>query len=119
MRNEALVAWVSEIAGYTTPDAIHWCGGTLREARAVEDRMVEEGTLVRLNSESYPRCFLHRSNPSDVARTEHLTSICSDRAEDAGPSGSARVRPARCSASASTGRFLRVCIRACPEGVTL
>jgi phosphoenolpyruvate carboxykinase (GTP) len=85
MRNEALVAWVNEVAGYTQPDVIHWCDGSLREARSLEDRMVEDGTLVRLNHESYPRCFLHRSNPTDVARTEHLTFICSNRAEDAGP----------------------------------
>jgi phosphoenolpyruvate carboxykinase (GTP) len=47
--------------------------------------MVGDGTLIRLNQKSYPGCYLHRSNPSDVARTEHLTFICTSRKEDAGP----------------------------------
>jgi phosphoenolpyruvate carboxykinase (GTP) len=85
MRNEALVAWVNEVAGYTKPEAVRWCNGSSLEARSIEDRMVEDGTLVRLSGETHPRCFLHRSNPSDVARTEHLTFICSNHPEDAGP----------------------------------
>jgi phosphoenolpyruvate carboxykinase (GTP) len=47
--------------------------------------MVDNGTLIRLNQAALPGCYLHRSNPQDVARTEHLTFICSERPEDAGP----------------------------------
>ena len=47
--------------------------------------MLASGTLHRLNHEKYPNCYLHRSDPSDVARTEHLTFICSTRQEDTGP----------------------------------
>ncbi len=85
MRNEPLIAWVKEVARHTKPDAVRWCDGSVLEARALEDRMVSDGMLVRLNAGTHPGCFLHRSNPSDVARTEHLTFICSDRELDAGP----------------------------------
>jgi phosphoenolpyruvate carboxykinase (GTP) len=85
MKNEALRAWVQRIAEHASPDAIHWCDGSALEARSLEDRMVADGTLVRLNEQTHPRSFLHRSHPTDVARTEHLTFICSDREADAGP----------------------------------
>src|SRR5512140_874783 len=85
MTNEALSAWVKSVAEHTKPEAIRWCTGSVLEARSLEDRMVEEGTLLRLNGEKQPRSFLHRSHPTDVARTEHLTFICSKYEEDAGP----------------------------------
>ncbi len=85
MANEKLSAWVRSVADYVKPDAIRWCDGSALEARSLEDRMVADGTLVRLNDATFPRSFLHRSHPSDVARTEHLTFICSNRNEDAGP----------------------------------
>jgi phosphoenolpyruvate carboxykinase (GTP) len=85
MRTEALKAWVQAVAEYAKPEAIRWCDGSALEARSVEDRMVADGTLIRLNERSHPRSFLHRSNPTDVARTEHLTFICSNREVDAGP----------------------------------
>ena len=55
------------------------------EALSLEDGMLADGTLIRLNEAAFSRCFLHRSHPSDVARTEHLTFICSNREDDAGP----------------------------------
>ena len=55
--------------------------------------MVDDGTLLRLNQDAAPNCYLHRSNPQDVARTEHLTFICSERPEDAGPNNN-WMRPA-------------------------
>ncbi len=85
MRNEALKAWVQLVAEHTRPDAVHLCDGSALEARSLEERMVADGTLIRLNQESHPRSFLHRSNPTDVARTEHLTFICSNEEVDAGP----------------------------------
>ena len=85
MANEKLTAWVRSVADYVKPDAIRWCDGSALEARSLEDRMVADGTLIRLNEATFPRSFLHRSHPSDVARTEHLTFICSNRKDDAGP----------------------------------
>lgn len=85
MTNRPLKEWVKEIAEHTRPEAIRWCDGSVVEARFLEDRMVADGTLIRLNEKKCPRSFLHRSSPSDVARTEHLTFICSRNEIDAGP----------------------------------
>ncbi len=85
MINEALSAWVREVADHAKPEAIRWCDGSALEALSLEDGMLADGTLIRLNEAAFSRCFLHRSHPSDVARTEHLTFICSNREDDAGP----------------------------------
>ena len=77
--------WVDDVARTTRPDQIVWCDGTDAENDRLIDLMVSDGTLLRLNDQKLPNCFLHRSNPQDVARTEHLTFICSEHAEDAGP----------------------------------
>src|SRR6267378_3045096 len=77
--------WVDEVSRTTHPDHVVWCDGTDAENDRLIDLMVSDGTLLRLNDQKLPNCFLHRSNPQDVARTEHLTFICSDHAEDAGP----------------------------------
>jgi len=77
--------WVDDVARTTRPDHIVWCDGTDAENDRLIDLMVSDGTLLRLNDQKLPNCFLHRSNPQDVARTEHLTFICSEHAEDAGP----------------------------------
>jgi len=81
----ALEQWVNEAARLTRPDRIHRCDGSEAEYHSLIEGMVRDGTLIRLNQKSHPGCYLHRSNPSDVARTEHLTFICSSRKEDAGP----------------------------------
>ncbi len=80
-----LVAWVAGIAELTRPDAIHWCDGTEAERERMYDQMVATGTLIRLNQQRRPGCYLARSAPSDVARVEGRTFICSEREEDAGP----------------------------------
>src|SRR5690348_15857522 len=69
----------------TNPQTVHWCDGTDEEARRLEQEMVRRGSLLPLNSQKYPHSFLYRSDPSDVARTEHLTFICTEDAIDAGP----------------------------------
>ena len=83
--NNALAKWVDEVAALTKPDNIVWCDGSESEFDSLVDHMLETGTLTKLNEETYPNCYLHRSNPSDVARVEHLTFICSKSQEDAGP----------------------------------
>ena len=78
-------AWVDEVARTTHPEQVVWCDGSEAENTRLIDQMVGDGTLIRLNQDLLPNCFLHRSDPQDVARTEHLTFICSEQPEDAGP----------------------------------
>ncbi len=77
--------WVQEVAALTEPDQIRWCDGSESERRELEALMVENGDLLPLNPDTHPDCFLHRSDPSDVARVEHLTYVCTRHADDAGP----------------------------------
>ncbi len=81
----ALNEWVARVAELTRPDRIQWCDGSEAEDRALKAQMVASGDLVALNATTRPGCYLHRSHPSDVARVEHLTFVCTDAAEDAGP----------------------------------
>jgi phosphoenolpyruvate carboxykinase (GTP) len=83
--NAALAAWVDEVAARTQPDAIHWCDGSDAEYGELLKLMLSTGTLEALNSTTHPNCYLHRSDPSDVARVEHLTFVCTDDRDDAGP----------------------------------
>ncbi len=83
--NAALRSWVEETAALTKPDSIHWCDGSEAEYRRLLDGMLATGTLLPLNPETFPNCYLHRSDPSDVARVEHLTFVCTPDRADAGP----------------------------------
>ena len=82
---EALERWVNEVAARTRPAKIHWCDGSQAEYQQLVKEMLADGTLIELNQETHPGCYLHRSNPSDVARVEHLTFVCHEKQEDAGP----------------------------------
>lgn len=81
----ALQSWVDQVASHTLPDAIHWCDGSDAEYQKMIDKMLADGTLSRLNEDKYPNCYLHRSDPTDVARVEHLTFVCTGEKDDAGP----------------------------------
>src|SRR5271168_5035843 len=78
-------AWVDQAAQLTKPDRIHFCDGSEAESQAVLQEMLRHADSFQLNPKTYPNCHLHRSDPSDVARTEHLTFICARNQGDAGP----------------------------------
>ena len=83
--NASLKQWVEEVARLTQPDAVVWCNGSDAENSGLVDAMVRSGDLIKLNPTTHPNCYLHRSSPSDVARVEHLTYVCTKQKEDAGP----------------------------------
>jgi phosphoenolpyruvate carboxykinase (GTP) len=78
-------AWVEQAAQLTKPDRIQFCDGSDAENESILQQMLRQSDSFRLNPKSYSNCYLHRSNPSDVARTEHLTFICTPEKEDVGP----------------------------------
>ncbi len=84
-KNPALTTWVKDVAALTEPESIHWCDGSATENEQLIQQMLTDGTLRSLNSTTHPDCYLHLSDPDDVARVEHLTFICSDSEQDAGP----------------------------------
>ncbi|HEX9772636.1 MAG TPA: phosphoenolpyruvate carboxykinase (GTP) [Steroidobacteraceae bacterium] len=83
--NAALRDWVARAATLTRPDQIHWCDGSQAEHDRLLELMLERGEFIALNQATHPGCYLHRSHPSDVARVEHLTFVCTRSRDEAGP----------------------------------
>jgi phosphoenolpyruvate carboxykinase (GTP) len=83
--NTHLKTWVDEVARLASPERIHWCDGSEAERKELIKQAVAQGVLIELNPQKLPNCHLHRSNPNDVARVEHLTFICTPTKEEAGP----------------------------------
>ncbi len=111
-RLKSLRDWVAEIAELTSPDRIHWYEGTEQEYRKLLDEMLDSGTLLELNQATYPGCYLHRSDPEDVARVEHVTFVCTQNEIDAGPNNNWQ-------APAEAKQLMKSCFAGCMRGRTL
>jgi phosphoenolpyruvate carboxykinase (GTP) len=80
-----VASWVAQVAELTQPERIYWCDGSPAETARLRNELIAKKELAPLNDKTFPDCFLARSHPSDVARVEHLTFICTKNQEDAGP----------------------------------
>ncbi|MBU4419215.1 MAG: phosphoenolpyruvate carboxykinase, partial [Candidatus Omnitrophica bacterium] len=83
--NKKLMEWVNTMAKLCAPERIVWIDGSDEQRLVLEKESVDSGELIRLNQEKLPGCFLHRTAQDDVARTEHLTFICTKKKHDVGP----------------------------------
>ncbi len=83
--SRAVTDWVESVRALTQPDGVRWCEGSEAEQSELTSKLIREGELMKLNPEHFPGCHLSRSSPNDVARVEHLTYICTNSQDDAGP----------------------------------
>ena len=83
--NKAVLSWIDEMTAITKPDRIVWITGEEEQLDELREQAVKEGILIKLNPDKLPGCYLHRTDPDDVARVEDRTFICCEKEEDAGP----------------------------------
>src|ERR1700761_6153669 len=84
-KHEGVLAWVEEMAALCQPDQIVWVDGSEAERERLTQQALDMGVIIQLNQEKLPGCYLHRSNPNDVARVEDKTFICTRSPDAAGP----------------------------------
>jgi phosphoenolpyruvate carboxykinase (GTP) len=112
--SRAVAAWVEEVRALAEPASIRWCDGSDAERRELTDQLVRARELQPLDTKTFPGCHLYRSHPSDVARVEHLTFVCTRSKDDAGPNNhwmdpkEARARMRALFAGCMRGRTLYV-----------
>jgi len=110
--SKSVADWVASVRELTQPDRIYWCDGSHMEYQRLRGELVAKGELRELNQKTFPDCFLARSDPRDVARVEHLTFICTESKEDAGPNNN-WMDPTQARAK------MRDLFRGCMKGRTL
>src|SRR5687767_607901 len=84
-KHKRLQQWIDEMAKLCRPERVVWIDGSEQEKTRLEEEALASGELLKLDEKKLPGCFYHRTDPSDVARSESLTYICTKRQRDAGP----------------------------------